>query len=102
MITSIAEAYGWTLNKILDLTIPQIILVNHAAFINNKRFELRIKKDRSPSVNAGVDYNPVDKSGNPRQLTVKEKYGDDPIIMGDKKLSEISNNFDALSKYLAI
>jgi hypothetical protein len=94
MVCSLAEAYHWSLREIFDLTMPQIVMLNHAAFISGKRFDARMERDRGK---VGEVY---DSEGKPRQKTVKEKWGEDPLIDGTTRLSEISTDFDKLRRYL--
>lgn len=35
------EAYHWTLDEAKSLTMPQIIMWNHAAFVNKERSDIR-------------------------------------------------------------
>lgn len=41
-----AQAYSWSYDEILKLTYPQIILMNHAAEVNRKRMDERIRERR--------------------------------------------------------
>jgi hypothetical protein len=55
MLDSIAQSYHWSFDDIMNLTVPQIILISHAAFINSKRFDEKLNnKQRSAG---GSDYN---------------------------------------------
>lgn len=96
MVCSFAEAYHWSLRDIFNLTMPQIIMINHAAYINGKRFDAKMNKDRGGRSTGEV----YDAQGQPREKTVQEKWGKDPIIGGNTKLSDISTDFDKLRKYL--
>lgn len=43
MLSSFAEAYHWTLSDVMELTWPQIVMLNHASAVNNERSERRYK-----------------------------------------------------------
>lgn len=46
LVDSYAQAYRWPLDHILRLTMPQIIMINHAAHVNKKRLDRRIERNR--------------------------------------------------------
>lgn len=43
---SLCQAYHWTLKEAMHLTLPQILMLNHAAKVNSLRMDERIEKDR--------------------------------------------------------
>lgn len=71
LIDQLCQAYHWTLPEAMRLTWPQILMLNHAAWVNGKRF---------------------DESRN------KATNGDAPV-MGNKRLEEL--NSDEMAQYYA-
>lgn len=49
--SSLCEAYHWTLEDVRKLTLPQIILMNHAAFVNRENSERRYEAKRKSEEN---------------------------------------------------
>lgn len=44
---SLAQAYHWKWEDILRRTMPQILMLNHAASVNKARMDARIKRGRT-------------------------------------------------------
>lgn len=51
LIGGLCEAYHWTVQDAMKLTMPQIIMLNHAAWVNKERAERRhaAKRDKEGS-----------------------------------------------------
>lgn len=43
MVDSLCQSYHWSFRDTLRLTLPQMIMVNHAAHVNHLRVEARVK-----------------------------------------------------------
>ena len=99
LISSFAEAYHWPLDRIFQLTLPQIIMMSHASHVNGKRMEERVNKksSRSTSSNNNFDFN----SDEPHtQFRPPKDF--DPVVMNGEKLSEVqAQGTDKMVAYLA-
>lgn len=58
MIDQLCQAYHWTMGEAMSLTMPQIIMLNHAASVNSKRMEQRMKRKHTTTDNQ-EGYEPV-------------------------------------------
>lgn len=76
MIDSLCQNYGWSYQETMRMTLPQIVMLNHAATVNAKRVEIRVKA----------------KSNKDKQ---------DPVVHNNKRLSELDSN-DMASYYADI
>jgi hypothetical protein len=74
MIDGLCQAYHWTLPEAMKLTLPQILLFNHAASVNGRRMdnkqEARKKQDE----------------------TSKSRNEKDPIVYNGKRLSQLTDD----------
>lgn len=68
LIDGLCQAYHWSFADAKKLTIPQIIMMNHAAHINNLRSDERVA---AKEVSKGDDEN-------------------DPIVWQGKRASELT------------
>lgn len=68
------QCYHWAFKDAIKLTLPQIIMLNHGAFVNQKRGEERYEKTKKKE----------DKK--------KKAEEDDPIVYGNKRLSELTSD----------
>lgn len=68
------EAYGWSYDQALSRTMPQIIMLGHASHITSERKTKRME---------------VHKTTSSRKKEIEE---DDPVVLGGKRLSELSTN----------
>jgi len=88
----------------MQLTMPQIVLMNHAAHYNGELMRARIDSDKpSRSINYEDAYIP---DANPRtgwfdSHAAKQIVKDDPLVMGNKRLSDVSDDFELLARYLS-
>jgi hypothetical protein len=95
MVDSLAQGYHWTLDEVFKLTMPQIILMSHAAHINSKRMDERIERDREKDEygSPGGYISPT-----PRK---SRKSNFDPVVMDDgERMSDLVEDFDKLAHYL--
>lgn len=72
---SLAQAYRWSYDEIMRLTYPQILLLNHAADVNKKRLDARIKsrrRDGTASIAEELSDMPVYKGRKLTDLTSEE------------------------------
>lgn len=46
MVESLCQAYHWPLEKAMNLTLPQMIMLNHASWVNHENSERRFKAKR--------------------------------------------------------
>lgn len=69
MVDQLCQAYHWSLKDALHITMPQMIMLNHASWVNAKR--------------AGLDR------GTSGESAEEEK---DPIVHGKKRLSEMTSD----------
>jgi hypothetical protein len=53
MISSLCEAYHWTYEEAMRRTLPQIIMLNHAAWVNHERMELELEAESGESGGTG-------------------------------------------------
>jgi len=63
MIHQICEAYGWSFEDAMRMTMPQIIMLGHASWVSHERMEKRIearrKSDKKQQSTAYIDPGPV-------------------------------------------
>ncbi len=69
-----AQAYRWAYSDILQLTYPQILMLNHAADVNRRRLDLRIKQKRNDGT-----------------ATLSEEVADMPLV-GGRKLTDLTSD----------
>jgi len=60
-VDSLCQAYHWTLKEAMHLTLPQILMLNHAAKVNSLRMDERIEKDRVKKDKADKEKEKRDK-----------------------------------------
>jgi hypothetical protein len=48
MVDQLCQAYHWPFEAAMKMTMPQIILLNHASWVNNKRYETPDKEEDRP------------------------------------------------------
>ena len=90
MISSLCEAYHWTVEEAFKLTTPQIILLCHASSEQYKRI-----KSKYPAKE--YDYS----TGTSNSDRLVDRTDLDPIIYKGKKLSEVANDSEMLVRYLS-
>jgi len=78
MVDQLCQAYHWPLEEAMSRTLPQIILLNHAASVNCER-----SKRRS------------ERAGKKKQ----EQKQTDPVVFNGKRLSELTS--DEMAAYYA-
>ena len=90
MVAALAEAYHWPLDSIKKLTMPQIIMLTHAAKVNHDRWD----RNREDSTS---------KTSRPRvKDNFKGSKKEDPVVnKKGERLSSLAKDFDRLVKYLA-
>lgn len=77
MFDSICQAYGWSPTDCRRLTMPQIIMWNHAAWVNQERGDRRYKEKRDHEDNV------KESRTNPKK--------DSDVVVGGKKMSEMTS-----------
>lgn len=77
LVHSLMSAYHIPLREAVSMTLPQIIMLNHASWCESKDTESRMKES-------------------------KEREDKDPVLpeMGGKRMSEVMNNDALLGSYL--
>jgi hypothetical protein len=83
MVDSLCQNYGWSFEETMHMTLPQIILLNHAASINSKRVDIRVKANAK------------------KKEREAERETNDPIVHGNKRLSQLDSN-DMIDYYADI
>jgi hypothetical protein len=73
LVDSFGQAYHWTMDYILSLTLPQIIMINAGAGVNKKRMDKRISTNRSEG-----------------KTTLEERM-QDVVVWKGKKLTELDS-----------
>jgi hypothetical protein len=46
MVSPLCEAYSWSLKEAMSYTLPQIIMLNHAAYVNRENSERRYEAEK--------------------------------------------------------
>jgi hypothetical protein len=77
MLDSICQAYHWSLKDVMRMTLPQIIMMNHAAWVNQERSERRYKVKREME---------EQKSASRTSPQTAEE-----LVIGNKKMSEMTS-----------
>jgi hypothetical protein len=67
----------------MKLTMPQILMMNHGAWVNGKRFDARCERNKT-------------RAEETRKAKEKQDE-DDPIVLRGKRLSEL--NSDEMMEY---
>jgi hypothetical protein len=49
MVDQLCQAYHWPFDKAMKMTMPQIIMLNHASWVNGKRYETDKETEESGS-----------------------------------------------------
>ncbi len=82
MLSSFAEAYHWTLSQVMELTWPQIVMLNHASAVNSERSDRRYKaKDKNKGNGTGKKHAVLDnKSWNEMSPEEQAKATDDMMM----------------------
>jgi hypothetical protein len=62
VLASLCEAYGWTLPEAMQLTLPQIILLNHATYVNRENMERKFDAKKQLEDNGETDEVRADRS----------------------------------------
>jgi hypothetical protein len=62
----------------MSMTVPQIIILNHAAWVNSQRSDERAKRKRDTEDKATEEQRQLDE--------------DDPIVYRGKRLSQLNSN----------
>lgn len=107
------------MRDVMHLTMPQIIMMAHAAHVNSARMEERLgRSDNAPRYNYS-DYNQAESFAENERLisdgAKKRPYdaaigaahdsskivGHDPQITHNKTLSDVASDFDVLARYLS-
>lgn len=68
---NLCQAYHWRLDEVMDLTLPQIHMLSHAAKVNYDRSQERMEREKK------------------RKEREKERDRRDPLING-KRMSEMT------------
>lgn len=55
MVEQLCQAYHWTLGEAMRLTVPQIVMLGHAAWVNYKRSGLDKDDDGPKDVSVSVN-----------------------------------------------
>lgn len=72
------QNYGWSYKEAMGLTLPQIFMINHAAWVNSKRMDERIERDKT--------------KGAGRKTEARAQDENDPILPEfGKRLSECTS-----------
>ena len=72
MVDNICQAYHWSLKDVMRLTIPQMIMLGHAAAVNSLRTDKRMEaKSKADEIK-------------------RKKDETDPIVMNGKRLSQLT------------
>lgn len=61
VLASLCEAYGWTLQEAMQLTLPQIILLNHATYVNRENLERKMDAKKQLEDNGETDEARADR-----------------------------------------
>lgn len=79
MIDSLCQAYHWTVDEAFRMTMPQILMLNHAARVNHDRMMENMDKDR--------------KVKDKEDMEAKKRDERDPILpQYGKRLSECTSD----------
>lgn len=46
LLDNLCQAYHWTLDEAMRLTVPQILMLSHAAKVNYDRLQERVERDK--------------------------------------------------------
>ncbi len=69
MVEQLCQTYHWTIADAMKLTVPQIVMLGHASWVNYKRSGLDKDKDDKPS---DVTVNVNGKSKNLSDMNSEE------------------------------
>lgn len=97
---NLCQAYHWRIEDVFKLTMPQIIMLSHAAWVNHERLEEKIQREsgreRQHGYSRPTGRTPLTKEAaafvkrkQPEDVLDPYHYGD-PLVLGDKHLSELS------------
>lgn len=75
LVDSLAQAYRWPLRDILDLTLPQVYMLNRAASYNKQRLDRMIEQKRRDGT-----------------LDPSESLAADPPLVHGKRLDELTSD----------
>lgn len=99
------------MRDVMHLTMPQIIMMAHAAHVNSKRMDERIGSDRQAPQYDYTQNNDLgmseDAKKRPYDAGVSAAHdsskivGFNPQITQNKVLSDVASDFDLLAKYLS-
>jgi len=84
MVDSLCQTYHWPLHEVMSLTVPQIIMLNHAAWVNQERVKKRVANEPT--------------AADMRKQQEDELMNGDPIVWNGKRLSEL--NSDEMAIYM--
>lgn len=62
MIDSLCQCYHWSLEEAMKLTMPQIIMLQHASHINMKRMEARREANKQKEPEKKIAGKPVEEA----------------------------------------
>ena len=83
MISSLCEAYHWTVEEAFKLTTPQIVLLCHASSEHAKKLKSKYSDNKYDHSNS-----------NNKSDRLVDRKGMDPVIWKGKTLSEVTNSTD--------
>jgi len=101
------------MRDVMHLTMPQIIMMSHAAHVNSKRMDERLGRNSNAPQYEYNDYSnssqtvSEDAKKRPYDADVAAAHdsskivGYDPQIAPNKSLSEVASDFDVLRRYLS-
>lgn len=75
LVDSFCQAYHWSFSDALKLTMPQIVMLNHAAWVNAEKAGLHKHDDRQ---------------GRPSKSALRDE--EDPVITSGKRMSELTSD----------
>lgn len=62
MIDSLCQCYHWSLEEAMKLTMPQIIMLQHASHINMKRMEARRSVTKKEAEKPTIAGKPIEQA----------------------------------------
>jgi hypothetical protein len=101
------------MRDVMHLTMPQIIILSHAAYINSKRMDERLgRNSNAPQYDYSYNDNTPqmisdDAKKRPYDASVSAAHdsskivGFDPQVSPTKTLSAVASDFDVLARYLS-
>ena len=80
-MSSLCENYYWTLPQAMSLTLPQLLILNHAAYVNSERRKEKTDWDAEQKKKADEAQEKLDAT--------------DPVVFNGKRLSELTDRESA-------